>query len=158
MKHFIFLLSLVTISFVPKQDQTALTDEEIQVLLERHNFWREDVGINEKLVWSENLARLAADWARELQKKNCGFEHRPENDYGENLFMGTSGFYSPREVVDAWASEKTYYNHKKNKCKSGEICGHYTQIVWRTTKSVGCAKVTCGGNDIWLCNYDPPSN
>ena len=139
-------------------DQTALTEEEKRIILEQHNYWRAYVGIKEKLVWSDEMEDLAADWARNLKQKNCGFEHRPNNKAGENLFMGTSGFYGAKDVVDAWASEKEDYNYGRNKCKSGKVCGHYTQIVWRTTQKVGCAKIECGGNVIWVCNYDPPGN
>jgi hypothetical protein len=36
--------------------------------------------------------------------------------------------------------------------------GHFTQVVWKQTKQIGCAKVTCKGMDIYVCNYDPPGN
>jgi hypothetical protein len=38
--------------------------------------------------------------------------------------------------------------------------GHYTQMVWKKTKRVGCAIVKCGddGGVIIVCNYDPPGN
>ena len=152
------LLTLILASFNTTSDQIPLTDDEIRILLERHNFWRADAGVNEPLEWSDEMATLAADWAKQLKKKGCAFEHRPENNFGENLFMGTPGYYGAKEVVDAWASEKVDYNYRKNKCKPGKMCGHYTQIVWQTTKKVGCAKIECGGNDIWVCNYDPPGN
>ena len=38
------------------------------------------------------------------------------------------------------------------------MCGHYTQIVWKTTTEFGCAKSICEGNVTWVCNYNPPSN
>lgn len=155
------LLLITTLLFLSGksiEDQTKLSPEEIEILLERHNYWRADVGVNEKLGWSEEMATLAADWARQLKRKNCGFEHRPDNDAGENLFKGTTGYYGPKEVVDSWADEKADYNYNTNKCKPGKICGHYTQIVWQTTKKVGCAKIECDGFDIWVCNYDPPGN
>lgn len=154
----LLLFSLLFISGKSFDDQTRLTPKEIEVVLERHNFWRADVGVNEELVWSEEMAELAADWARKLKQKNCGFEHRPNNKAGENLFKGTSGYYTAKDVVDAWAGEKADYNYNKNKCKPGKMCGHYTQIVWQTTTKVGCAKIECDGFDIWVCNYDPPGN
>lgn len=154
----LFLASLLFLSAVPKTDQIPLSQEEIDIVLERHNAWRTDVGVTEELVWSNEMAKLAEDWARKLKRKNCGFEHRPNNNYGENLFMGTTGYYDAADVVNAWASEKADYNYNRNKCKPGKMCGHYTQIVWETTKRVGCAKIECGGNDIWVCNYDPPGN
>lgn len=158
MKIFLFLSLLILSAFNAPKDQTALTSEEIQMILDRHNFWRADVGINEELVWSKDMARLAADWAKELKKMGCGWEHRPDNKFGENLFKGTTGYYDAAYVVDAWGSEKEFYNYEKNNCKRGEMCGHYTQMIWKTTTKVGCAKITCDGMDIWVCNYDPPGN
>lgn len=154
----LLLIALLFLSGKTGGDQTRLTPEEIEIVLERHNFWREDVGVNEKLEWSEDMANLAADWARKLKRKNCGFEHRPNNQAGENLFKGTTGYYGAKEVVDAWAGEKADYNYNRNNCKPGKMCGHYTQIVWNTTTKVGCAKIECDGFEIWVCNYDPPGN
>ena len=156
---FLYTTILVLLSFNNGfEEQTALSQEEISTILDRHNYWRAEVGVSEKLVWSEEMAQLAADWAKKLKKKNCGFEHRPDNKYGENLFMGTSGYYDAKYVVDAWGNEKADYNYNKNKCKPGKMCGHYTQIVWKSTQRVGCAKIECDGYDIWVCNYDPPGN
>lgn len=154
--HITFLILIISGSSL--KGQTALSQDEISIILERHNHWRADVGVNEKLVWSEEMATLAADWAKQLKQKKCGFEHRPDNKYGENLFMGTSGYYGAKDVVDSWASEKADYSYRRNKCKPGKMCGHYTQIIWQTTKKVGCAKINCNGYDIWVCNYDPPGN
>ena len=36
--------------------------------------------------------------------------------------------------------------------------GHFTQVVWRGTTQVGCGHSQCNGNDIWVCEYDPPGN
>lgn len=154
------LQSLLLVVFISNNAfaQTPLSKADKEVILERHNYWRADVGVSPKMIWSEEMAELAADWARTLAKKNCGFFHRPKNSYGENLFKGTSGYYGAKEVVDAWASEKQDYNYNRNTCKTGKMCGHYTQIVWENTTSVGCAKITCDGEDIWVCNYDPPGN
>jgi pathogenesis-related protein 1 len=38
------------------------------------------------------------------------------------------------------------------------VCGHYTQIVWRDTTSVGCAAQSCPQGEIWVCDYSPPGN
>lgn len=138
--------------------QKTLSDEEISTLVKEHNYWRSEVGLTSTLSWSDTLANYAAEWAKMLKKKGCAFEHRPDNRYGENLFMGTSGFFVAKDVVTAWGNEKNDYNHQKNKCKSGKMCGHYTQIVWESTQRVGCAKIQCDGNDLWVCNYDPPGN
>lgn len=44
-------------------------------------------------------------------------------------------------------------------CELGQMCEHHTQIVWKTTIRVGCAKVGYDvGNVFVTCNYDPLEN
>ncbi len=150
----IALLSLFLITRDQVDPVTNLTSQDIQLLVDTHNEWRAEVGVA-ALSWDPQLAKVAAEWARALKQKKCAFEHSTFK-YGENLFMGTSGAFDAKYVVDSWGSEKDDYNYDKNKCSS--VCGHYTQMVWQSTTKVGCAKITCDGMDIWVCEYDPPGN
>ena len=152
---FLILLFVSTSDVVPQKPN--VTEEEKQMIIVRHNFWRADVGLG-PLEWSDEMALLADDWAKQLKREKCAFKHRPNNDFGENLFMGTSGYYTAGDAIDAWGEEKADYNYNSNKCKPKAMCGHYTQIVWKTTTKVGCAKSICDGNVFWVCNYDPPGN
>ncbi len=125
-----------------------------------HNRVREGVGVG-PLEWSPELARYAQRWADKLQQRGCGLEHRPgagpdAQRHGENLFSGTGFAPTPAEVVESWAAEVADYNVKANRCKG--ICGHYTQIVWRSSQRLGCAMAACGDTEVWVCNYDPPGN
>ncbi|RXY91726.1 CAP domain-containing protein, partial [Klebsiella pneumoniae] len=36
--------------------------------------------------------------------------------------------------------------------------GHYSQIVWRETREVGCAIETGNGMDVLVCRYFPAGN
>lgn len=151
------LIYLILIGLlIPTQDKGLPTEEEKKLLLEQHNKWRAEVGV-EALAWSDELARSASKWANALQKDNCGFYHSKDK-YGENIWKGTSGFYTVIDVVDSWAAEIKDYNYATNTCNAGKVCGHYTQIVWRSTTSVGCAQVECDGTTTWVCQYDPPGN
>lgn len=132
-----------------------LTQAEIGETITVHNEWRAKVN-TPPLVWDKDLAKTALKWAKQLKKEGCAFKHSRTNGLGENLFMGTTGFYSPTDVVNSWGNEIKDYNYDKNSCSG--VCGHYTQIVWQTTERVGCAKIECDGMDIWVCNYDPPGN
>jgi len=40
------------------------------------------------------------------------------------------------------------------------MCGHYTQVVWRSTTTVGCAMAVCKDSQeqIWVCQYQKPGN
>jgi pathogenesis-related protein 1 len=108
------------------------------------------------LTWSTELAAVAQKWANTLKSKGCVFGHSPQQKFGENLAAGTSGALDPESTVGMWYDEIKLY-----KFPAGGFSmqtGHFTQVVWTTTKQVGCGQVTCGGNDIYVCNYDPPGN
>jgi len=122
--------------------------------LAAHNAVRERVGIA-PLAWSERLAARAQDWASTLLTRKQ-FVHRPNSPYGENLFEITGAARSVAQVINAWAEESRDYDYDSNRCR--HVCGHYTQIVWGTTREVGCAVARGGGREVWVCNYDPPGN
>lgn len=66
---------------------------------------------------------------------------------------------TPGQAVAAWVTERKWYQYGLNSCAAGwEMCGHYTQVVWRSTRRLGCAMVNCTGGrgDDVLCNHDPP--
>ncbi|AFY40659.1 SCP-like extracellular [[Leptolyngbya] sp. PCC 7376] len=130
----------------------------IDAMLAAHNYWRSQAGVPE-LVWSDDLAEFAQDWAEELASSQR-MQHNPNNpDYGENLATGRNIFLSPEQAVNLWGNEVADYNYANNRCAPGKQCGHYTQIVWEETTEVGCGMVRKNnGWEIWVCNYDPPGN
>ncbi|MDP9034383.1 MAG: CAP domain-containing protein [Myxococcota bacterium] len=85
---------------------------------------------------------------------------------GENLAAGAPT-ESIAQAVASWLSEASSYTYATNGCASGAQCGHYTQIVWKTTTAVGCAHVACATGspfsnsakwDFSVCDYSPPGN
>jgi hypothetical protein len=138
------------------------------------------------LTWSEDLADFAQEWADTLANSaNCGtIFHRDQRMYGENIaFHGTTARgeeYAPEEAVASWVAEVACWEYGTilgNRAPSASSescdqmcvdeqhssgCGHYTQVVWRNTREVGCGYATCNDgrfNDaIWVCNYNPPGN
>ncbi|MBL9002923.1 MAG: Fis family transcriptional regulator [Myxococcales bacterium] len=112
------------------------------------------------LTWSPTVAAAAQTWAN-----RCMFQHS-SNGYGENIYAD-AGQGDARAVVDNWVSEKANYNYAANTCS--KVCGHYTQVVWRSSLRLGCAAKQCttgspfgsfnGGKwTFWVCDYDPPGN
>jgi hypothetical protein len=139
-----------------------LSPQEVRQLIRLHNKIRADVGVG-PVAWSKKLAIYAQQWADHLAATNCELEHRPNSGrwkqkHGENLFMGTAGYYGVADAVKSWASEKKYYRGRKLNSSNWHDSGHYTQMVWRNTKQIGCAKAECKGYIIVVCNYDPPGN
>jgi pathogenesis-related protein 1 len=123
-------------------------------MLKEHNAVRAGVGIP-PLQWSEHLSAVAQNWANTLVSRRK-FEHSPDNRYGENLFDISGQAATPALAVKFWAAEARNYDYASNSCRG--MCGHYTQIVWRDSKNVGCAVARAGGREVWVCNYDPPGN
>jgi uncharacterized protein YkwD len=128
----------------------------IQQMLTAHNSWRKRTGVP-PLTWSPQLANYAQEWANKLARENK-FEHRKNSPYGENLAWAGGQQLSPERVVNMWGEEVKDYNYSANACKPGKMCGHYTQIVWRNTKQVGCGMARANGKEVWVCNYNPPGN
>lgn len=119
-----------------------------------HNSARSKVGVP-TVVWSEKLAAYAQQWANTLITSGR-FEHRRRPAYGENLFEIEGARATPAEVVRSWVEEVRDYDYRANTCHG--MCGHYTQVVWRNTKAIGCAVARTPGREVWVCNYDPPGN
>lgn len=123
-------------------------------MIQAHSAVRVRVGLP-PLAWSNRLAALAQDWAnRSLARGQIG--HRPDSPYGENVFAISGGATSAAGVVNAWAAEARNYEYRSNRCRG--VCGHYTQIVWRDTKELGCAVARGEGREVWVCNYSPAGN
>lgn len=91
--------------------------------------------------------------------------HRPssgpwQQKHGENIFWGSSfRFFSPVKASESWYSEiKDYKNQVLNE-RNWYAAGHYTQMVWKTTTSVGMGKAVCPNDAIIIvANYDPAGN
>ncbi|KAL6197028.1 hypothetical protein ACLB2K_032641 [Fragaria x ananassa] len=122
-----------------------------------HNTERSKLGLP-PLKWSKKLESYASWWARQ-RREDCSLIHS-NIEYGENLFWGSGHDWKPSDAVRAWAKESCYYNHKTNSCEHNkQDCLHYTQMVWRQSSKIGCAKVVCkSGDTIFACVYDPPGN
>jgi uncharacterized protein YkwD len=136
--------------------QTTSAEAVSREMLLAHNQARSRVGVP-PLTWSGKMAAVAQQWADQLLRSGK-FTHRPKPQYGENLFEMRSASATPAQVVAAWAAEAGNYDVAGNTCHPGAVCGHYTQLVWRHTKRVGCGVARGQKTEIWVCNYDPPGN
>jgi pathogenesis-related protein 1 len=132
------------------------TKTAIAEMLQAHNTWRQRYGVP-PLMWSPQLATYAQEWANVLVGERL-LRHRQQDQYGENLASASGKQLSPTTVVRLWGEEDKYYNYSTNTCQRGQMCGHYTQLVWRNTREVGCAMARNSQREVWVCNYDPPGN
>jgi hypothetical protein len=138
----------------------ALVGGDAAAVLAAHNNERARVGVS-GLVWDAKLAADAAGWARVLAPLD-NLVHAQNTGQGENLAMGTKGAYTAVRLVDGWLDEKKDYVPGRpfpNVSRTGnEVVGHYTQMIWADTTSVGCAMSRSANNDILVCRYSPQGN
>ena len=132
-------------------------------LLAAHNLERAAVRAP-PLRWDPALAEAAAGYAPRLAALGR-LEHSPRNTrsgQSENLWMGSAGAYSPEQMVGNWAREKARFRPGvfPNVSRTGDWMdvSHYTQMIWPTTTSVGCALHRGGRNDYLVCRYAPRGN
>ncbi len=133
---------------------STITAEMLSELLKVHNSIRSGVNLP-PLQWSAELAAFSQKWADTLILRN-GSGHNPNTPYGENIFVTGPGS-TPARVVREWESESRDYSYRTNACASDD-CGHYTQIIWRSSRRVGCGVARTPRREVWVCSYDPPGN
>jgi len=138
----------------PAKPAAAALPADAQALLDAHNRVRAQ-HCAPALSWSPKLAQVAQQWVTTLRNQGCKFGHSG-GSYGENLAAGTAGSLDGQSVTDMWYDEIKQYSFA-NGGFSMET-GHFTQVVWRETTQMGCAKTSCRGMDTWVCEYDPPGN
>ena len=165
MKRLLYLACIVPVLSAQAQDF------DTEAMVTAHNQARKTVGVP-PLSYSPELAVSAQAWANELMQNNqCKMRHsKPDGKYGENLYWASAVQWSdgkrelqqafPQKVVSSWANERADYDYKTNSCIAGKMCGHYTQVVWNTTTTVGCAVAVCADSkeQVWVCQYQPAGN
>jgi len=128
-----------------------------QRLLATQNMERVAIGVP-PLAWNEQLASDARAWANQLAATGR-FEHSADDPgkvpEGENLWAGTPRAYSPEAMVGLWTAEKKDYRAGvfPNNSRSGDVenVGHYTQLIWRDTRQVGCATAVGRDEEFLVC-------
>ncbi len=135
------------------------------VVLGMHNDERQSLGLT-PLAWDSDLAQDAARYARQMAETNR-FQHSPRASRavpsGENLWMGPRRLYGYDTMMGAFLDEKRLFRRGgklPDISLSGrwEDVGHYTQIIWRGTKKVGCALAEGQNYDYLVCRYFPAGN
>ena len=143
---------------------SKISSADANAILLHHNKARAEVGVA-GLTWSTELSAYAQKWADFLaNSNNCALKHRSEadekeKDYGENIFSGTTGYYTPLDASLSWYTEKRDYRYKKVTEDNWYASGHYTQMIWKNTKQVGVGVAVCkNGQFVVVANYSPPGN
>jgi hypothetical protein len=159
---FVFLFfSLVSKGYAQPAKVVYDDPSFISAILKQHKTYRDELQLP-ALSWSPGLAKDALAWAQHLASIDKG-EHNQDirGVEGENLWWGTAGAFNYAQMVDMWGNEKKSFKYDIfPNCSSSRsaVVGHYTQMIWRSTLSVGCALSTNGKTDFLVCRYGPPGN
>jgi hypothetical protein len=127
-------------------------------------------------IWSSGAATLAQTYAATCPGLNHNANRGP---FGENIFIQgatcdnngvctTPVTVTGTDAAQNWAAEAANYTYSSNSCAAGQ-CGHYTQIVWRSTTAAGCGIAQCSAAQnspftpavpyaIEVCDFAPPGN
>ena len=135
-----------------------------ETLLALHNEERARLSLP-PLSWDTKLANDASLYARKLANENK-FEHAPQSPgddaQGENLWMGTRGFYQSKDMVGSWIEEREFIRAGTfpNISSTGDWTdvGHYTQLISTKTKYVGCGLQQNAQDEYLVCRYFPAGN
>jgi len=141
---------------------SKLSEAEIRLILKQHNEARAEVGVP-PLEWSCSLANYAQEWADQGVIEHSPDERLsgiiPGSYVGENILWDGRAKQPPS--VKFWLDEKLFWDNESATCQAGKVCGHYTQIVWRSTTQVGCGinkNLPDEVKTFFVCNYSPGSN
>ena len=156
----------------PPSEPTTMTDKQMSDIIKKHNELRALEGSSnmEMMIWNESLAVAAKEWVKQC-KWGHGFpplQGTTFAEYGQNIHMTKPRDLTLEDKIQEWYDAKSHYHYDKTKCAEGKQCFHYTQLVWATSRQVGCASHTCPivenkcysnvAYEYFVCNYLPPGN
>jgi len=154
-----------------RSQPVPLSNADRQAMLDAHNDARAAVSPPAadmvKAVWADDLEKLAYDWVDKCVWKHP--EREPGSPYrgiGQNLAKNLGFDLTFAGLADGWLREIKYFTYQNNTCHPGTKCGHYTQMVWATSKEIGCAWKKCDNlfpghplpGYILACQYRAPGN
>jgi len=138
----------------------TMTQKEKSKFVDAHNHFRRLEGASdmELMTWDDTLESMAVRWVA-----RCKFEHghpkeEPKKDgwVGQNIHRESGRRINLTYAIQSFYNEKRYYFYDSNSCS--DVCGHYTQVVWATSRTVACAPRRCDRYFLVVCNYHPGGN
>uniref|UniRef100_A0A7E4W590 SCP domain-containing protein n=1 Tax=Panagrellus redivivus TaxID=6233 RepID=A0A7E4W590_PANRE len=162
--------------------RTTFGNDVRQHILDRHNMYRANLANGcaklpngtrapsgrdiKKLVYNCTLEAIAQKFANQCAGHvHSKFETRPH--IGENLYFGWDPSRKAKtdwfaKGADAWWAELQKYGLKysadNSKIFYGKGAGHFGQMAWANTRSVGCGFNRCARTVYMVCNYYPAGN
>ena len=135
------------------------TRRQAENFLWEHNQYRFEILIFPELSWNNTLAKEAQNWADYIKKNGGKMIHRPKKGknsttHGENIAMIPFTNSLTTQVPDVATAIKIW-GGEYEKCKGGKAhetvtpanamdCGHYRQMIWGATRSIGAGWADLG--------------
>uniref|UniRef100_A0A147BFM2 Putative antigen 5 protein n=1 Tax=Ixodes ricinus TaxID=34613 RepID=A0A147BFM2_IXORI len=165
-----FVVTVATAKSSPmtahKRRMRIQTDTFEQECRRWHNYYR---GMHRvpKLGLNKKLHKSAQNWANHLARQRFGqpISHSPASrKLGENIYWYTTSSarykVSAKTAITYWYEEKKYYGY--NHPGFSSQTAHFTQVVWKSSKSLGCAKSRAHEGYFYrffvVCNYYTKGN
>lgn len=154
---------------MPSSSAPAAPNSYAQMVVDHHNLHRANHSVPD-LQWDESLASCAATIAA-----SCVYAHNVDVDgggYGQNIAAGVPGNNVSAVITNLFYNGEeplyTGYGQPDPDMSQFEAWGHFSQIVWKATTTVGCATQYCPGGlgntgggvspYFTVCNYKGPGN
>lgn len=148
------VVSTITVAPAIPSDEPSYSSFQsfTSAILNSTNTYREQHNAS-SVSWNKTLENFAQDYLDDMKSDSCEFEHSG-GPYGENLAMG---YKNSTAAVEAWGDEREEYDFGDQGFR--EKTGHFTQLVWKNTTDVGCARKLCNERGWYLvCEYWPRGN
>ena len=135
-------------------------NEDVVLALKVHNDARKEVGVN-ILEWSDELSKDSKAQAETLAKNNKGLipsENSDREGQGENLYYAWNS--SGKTETPLNDGSVAWYNEiKDSSLNEGVVIGHYTQMIWYSTKYLGVGSAMSTDGKVYVvARYNPPGN
>jgi len=149
----------------PPSNATApskITAAEKNTILQIHNQARAATNASPalpSLTWDSSLANGAQGWANIIGPSKHSECHSGAqgSGQGENI----ADFGTVAAGVQFWYDEKSKYSYPTPVAQGAPYL-HYTQMVWRDTRRIGCGKAPSPKyyptNIVLVCRYSPAGN
>lgn len=121
-------------------------------------------------VYNKEIEDVVSDWYEEVNLPNYfqpsirtyggDISFNPNLENRIQRLQSINNQYRTSGAIPENCPNKLGYKYNQSP-NCNPTTGHMTQIVWKDSTKVGCAKVKAAWNTdtyIWACNYNPPGN